>query len=250
MAGSQGFAKRHYWRMAAWAEETTFLQPPAADGVIRKERLHVMKTTISLLAVVLGAVPASAQLFTPSTVGGAALGAVAGGVIGNNSGSHNGTQGAVIGAVAGGLLGSVYASSQRESSPSYYTTGGPSYYYSTGPSYAPPVYQATPAYAQPSRTATTTLLGGVAGALIGHNNGRHTWEGAAIGAGAGYLLGRLTEPSRASRPVSAGYAPYAYYRQPVMVTPQAAQPQQITIINNYYGAGATPMSTANSMFGR
>ncbi len=209
-----------------------------------------MKTTISLLALVLAAAPVKAQLFTPSTVGGAALGAIAGGVIGNNTGSRNGTQGAVIGAVAGGLLGSAYAQSKREASPYYYNTGGPSYYYSSGSSYAPPAYYSSPASAQPSRTATTTLLGGVAGAIIGHNNGRHTWQGAAIGAGTGYLLGRLSEPSRISHPVSGGYAPYAYYGQPVVATAPAVQPQQITIINNYYGGASTPMSNANSMFGR
>lgn len=215
-----------------------------------------MKKAISLLALSLVAVSAvQAQLFTPSTVGGAALGAVAGGVIGNNTGSRNhGTEGAVIGAVAGGLLGSSYARSQRESRPYYYYTGAPSYYYTTGPSYAPPVYRATPSYARPSRTATTTLLGGIAGAIIGHNNGRRGWEGAAIGAGSGYLLGRLSEPSFVSRPVMSGYAPYAYYnQQPVVVSAPAAQtqqPQNITIINNYYGGASTPMSSANSMFGR
>lgn len=210
-----------------------------------------MKTTISFFALMLAAAPAQAQLFTPSTVGGAALGAIAGGVIGNNTGSRNhGTEGAVIGAVAGGLLGSAYAQSQRESSP-YYNTGGPSYYYSSGPSYAPPVYYSTPASARPSLTATTTLLGGVAGAIIGHNNGRRGWEGAAIGAGAGYLLGRLSESSQPShRVVSGVYAPYAYYRRPVVVAAPAAQPQQITIINNYYGGATTPMSNANAMFGR
>jgi uncharacterized protein YcfJ len=210
-----------------------------------------MKTTISFLALILAAAPVHAQMFTPSTVGGAALGAIAGGVIGNNTGSRNhGTQGAVIGAVAGGLLGSAYAQSQRESSP-YYNTGGSSYYYSSGPSYAAPVYYSTPASARPSRTATTTLLGGVAGAIIGHNNGRRGWEGAAIGAGAGYLLGRLSESSQqSSSRVVSGYAPYAYYRQPTAVAAPAAQPQQITIINNYYGGASTPMSNANAMFGR
>jgi uncharacterized protein YcfJ len=207
-----------------------------------------MKTSIFLFALTAAAAPVQAQLFTPSTVGGAALGAIAGGVIGNNTGSGNGSQGAVIGAVAGGLLGSAYAHSQREASPYYSETAGPSYYYSSGPSYAPPVYYSTPSSALPSRTATTTLLGGVAGAIIGHNNGRHTWQGAAIGAGAGYLLGRLSEPSRVHR--SVGYAPYAYYRRPVVVTTPVSQPaQQITIINNYYGA-STPMSSANAMFGR
>jgi uncharacterized protein YcfJ len=213
-----------------------------------------MKTLICILAVVCAAVPTHAQLFTPSTVGGAALGAVAGGVIGNNTGSRtNGTEGAVIGAVAGGLLGSAYAQSRRETV--YYGNGAsaPGYYYSSGPDYAPSTYRHTPAYARPSRTATTTLLGGVAGAIIGHNNGRRAWQGAAIGAGSGYVLGRLSEPSPAQRPVSAGYAPYHHYRQPSAVVSHPATqaaPQQITIINNYYGTAATPMSSANTLFGR
>ncbi len=210
-----------------------------------------MKTTISLLALSLAALPAQAQLFTPSTVGGAALGAVAGGVIGNNTGSRNGTQGAVIGALAGGLIGSTYARSQRETSPYHYNTGGPSYHYSSGSSYAAPVYHHTPQWARPSHTATTTLLGGVAGAIIGHNNGRRGWEGAAIGAGAGYVFGRLSGPSRSHQPVSRSYRPYAYHRQPeAIVVTAPSQPQQITIINNYYGGATAPMSNANSMFGR
>lgn len=210
-----------------------------------------MKSTILLLALGITASSAHAQLFTPSTVAGAALGAVAGGVIGNNTGSrNNGTEGAVIGAVAGGLIGSAYARSHREpASPYHGGHGGSDYYYSSGPAYAPPAYQPTPWYARPSRTATTTLLGGVAGAIIGHNNGRHGWEGAAIGAGAGYLFGRLTEPSYVRQPAPATYAPYVYYRQPVIVTRSPA-PQRITIINNYYSAGTTPMSSANAMFGR
>jgi uncharacterized protein YcfJ len=212
-----------------------------------------MKTTICLLALVCAAMPAHAQLFAPSTVGGAALGAIAGGVIGNNTGSrNNGTEGAVIGAVAGGLLGSAYAQSRRETVYYGHGSSAPGYYYSSGPAYAPATYRHTPDYARPSRTATTTLLGGVAGAIIGHNNGRRAWQGAAIGAGSGYVLGRLSERSPAYRPVSAGYAPYHHYRRPsAVVTYQAVQPapQQITIINNYYGP-ATPMSSANTLFGR
>lgn len=220
-----------------------------------------MKTTIPLLACMLAATSVQAQLFTPSTVGGAAIGAVAGGVIGNNTGSRNkGTEGAVIGAVAGGLLGSAYAQSRREAP--HYTHPGPvrqrGYYYSSGPSYAPAVYHHTPSYARPSHTATTTLLGGIAGAIIGHNNGRRGWEGAAIGAGAGYVLGRLSEPRHVPAPRRVHthrYEPYAYYRQPVVVTaapaPRAPAPRQITIINNhYYGTGSSPMSGANAMFGR
>jgi uncharacterized protein YcfJ len=213
-----------------------------------------MKIPICFLVLVGVAAPARAQLFTPSTVGGAALGAIAGGVIGNNAGSGgNGTGGAVIGAVAGGLLGSAYAQSRRETVYYGYGESAPGYYYSTGPHYAPAIYRPTPDYARPSRTATTTLLGGVAGAIIGHNNGRRAWQGAAIGAGAGYVLGRLSETAPARRPVSAGYAPYYHYRRSfagVSVTPPQPVPQQITVINNYYGSAATSMSSANSLFGR
>ena len=125
-------------------------------------------------------------------------------------------------------------------------------------------------------------LGAVAGGIIGHDayhgrdayhghdgyyghggyNGRggyyghDGWRGAAWGAGAGWLLGSALD------------ANYGYYRsydygydyprtvvmaqpQPVVVqaAPAAPAPQQITIINNYYG-NTSPMAGANSLFGR
>ena len=88
------------------------------------------------------------------------------------------------------------------------------------------------------------LLGGLAGAIIGHNDGRHGWEGAAYGLGAGYLLGSIAD-AQARRAYET--APPV----PVHVAPTAtAAPQQVTIINNYYNAPGTPMSAANRVFGR
>lgn len=46
------------------------------------------------------------------------------------------------------------------------------------------------------------LLGGIAGAVIGHNSGslnHNGWQGAAIGAGAGYLLGQAVGASNDAR---------------------------------------------------
>ena len=81
-------------------------------------------------------------------------------------------------------------------------------------------------------------------------NGRNTWQGAAIGAGAGYVVGRITEPTTVRRSTSV-YSPYGYYPRRTVVTEQpSVQPQQVTIINNYYGTTPTPMSSANALFGR
>ncbi|MFT3781166.1 MAG: glycine zipper domain-containing protein [Nibricoccus sp.] len=47
-------------------------------------------------------------------------------------------------------------------------------------------------------TAANVLVGGIAGALIGENNNHHAAEGALIGATAGYLWSKATEPSQPS----------------------------------------------------
>jgi uncharacterized protein YcfJ len=100
---------------------------------------------------------------------------------------------------------------------------------------------------------TGTLLGGLAGAIIGHNDGRHGWEGAAYGAGAGLILGSLWDRAdrgretryervREARPVYVEVAP-----APVA----QAVPSQVTINNYYYGgASAAPAGGANALFGR
>ncbi len=206
-----------------------------------------MKTLLSLGCALLTVASASAQVFRPGAVNGALLGGIAGAVIGHNSGSlhHNGWQGAAIGAGVGALLGA--ASDSRSA------------YYDHRP-IAPGGGYIYRSRVQGGYANDGLWLGALAGGAIGHHrgfsHGRDGWRGAAWGAGAGWLLGSVLD------------ANYGYYRssdygydypravvmsppQPVVVqaAPAAAAPQQITIINNYYGNTA-PMAGANSLFGR
>lgn len=217
--------------------------------------------------------PAQAQIFRPEAVNGALLGGIAGAVIGNNSGSlnHNAWKGAAIGAGAGLLIGAaagdandgrariapgypdVYVSRRSPVVYAGYSNGRYGHVYdrgygrygyerSYGGSYGYGGYYGGGA-------AQGILLGGLAGGIIGHNSGefRHNgWRGAAWGAGIGWLLGSIADANR----------PVVYESQPAIMQPAAtvaqpaAQPQQVTIINNYYNAPATPMSSANGLFGR
>jgi len=226
------------------------------------------KTLFALLAAVL-TLPAQAQLFSSEALGGAVLGGIAGGVIGHNNNRRT-AEGIAIGAGSGLLLGSVLGQSRRDSayydSPAYYPSPrygyhGDSYYHSPAYSYGygySPSYSSS-GYRRPNYAVTGAALGALGGAVIGHNHHRQTAEGAAIGAAAGLVLGGIAERNARQREV--------LYSQPVYVTPQTssyftpafqtaapaqAQPpatQNITIINNYYGSGS-PMSGANSLFGR
>lgn len=245
-----------------------------------------MKTAATLLALALvSALPARAQLFRPEAVTGAVVGGIAGAVIGHNDGRH-GWEGAAYGAAAGALIGTIagnahdraeYRSTQVQvpgyrgyrgphypvrvvSAPRYY---GPRYIHRAPVVYAPrypvvyaPRYVPAPVYVarRPSYTRTGVLLGGIAGAIIGHNDGRHGWEGAAYGIGAGYLLGSIAD--RQAAQAAAEARAYEEYRAAaaasaaVNPTPAPA-PQQVTINNYYYGnAPAAPMAAANSLFGR
>lgn len=212
-----------------------------------------MKTALVLLLAVAAYAPAQAQIFRSPVFGGAVLGAI----VGRNSGSlgHDAWRGAAYGAAAGLLLDGAFG-------PGYY--GGYGYYGAVGRRYgwATPgayVYRAAPvvyadygydynydyAYSvRPDYQASGLWLGALAGAIIGRNSGslgHSAWRGAAYGAGAGYLLGSLAESNVRRREILVG---------PAVSTAAAApaQPQQVTIINNYYNA--TPMSSANGLFGR
>jgi len=95
-------------------------------------------------------------------------------------------------------------------------------------------------------------LGGLVGGIIGHNHGRQTAEGIAIGAGSGFLLGSLLHQSRAE-PYPLYSAPYvasvpvnyypatAYTPAPAPAPPPAVIAKPIPV---------SPMSSANSLFGR
>jgi outer membrane lipoprotein SlyB len=219
----------------------------------RYERMKTM--LIGLLS--LGTVCSSqAQLFTSEGLTGAALGGVLGAVIGHNSGRHGG-EGAAIGAGAGLLLGSLAHQANRDRYYYSYGYSDPSYaYYGYNGSYYPG-YPGYYAYSRPSYALSGAALGAIGGAVIGHNSGRHAGEGAAIGAGAGLLLGSLADYN-ASRSVasSAPVHPAYYYSYPGYQShsepaPQAEAPAQNTTINyNHNKPSATPMSSANALFGR
>jgi hypothetical protein len=134
--------------------------------------------------------------------------------------------------------------------PSY---GYPSYGYYSGYGYGYPYDDSYGYYGSGGAAANGLWLGALAGGIIGHNSGefRHNgWRGAAWGAGLGWLLGSVIDANRRtavydSRPVV--YQPAAAVQ--VQSAAPAQQPQQVTIINNYYNS-STPMSAANGLFGR
>lgn len=218
-----------------------------------------MKTPLFLGLALLALEPAQAQILRPASVNGAILGGIAGAIIGNNSGSlhHNAWQGAAIGAGAGLLLG---ASADNARVSYGYGYGGPVYS-------SPMIYRHPPGrrvvyrggyggyYGGYGSAAHDGLwLGALAGGIIGHNSGdfRHNgWRGAAWGAGVGWLLGSIADANAYYYP-SYDYPRAVVVREAPVVQAQsqpAAAPQQVTIINNYYG-NATPMSSANALFGR
>lgn len=217
-----------------------------------------MKSYVSAsLALLLLAVPASAQVFRPETVSGAVLGGVAGAVIGNNSGDlrNNAWRGAAIGTVAGALIGAGVGEARDRSA--FHRTQVPVPSYPAGHSvYAVPAQPASVVSSRPNYAVAGTLLGGLAGAIIGHNDGRHGWEGAAYGAGAGLLLGALAEREARSREAAAEAAVpvYTLPPQPAQVTsPEPTAPASALWSPSITGAspGATgSMSSANRLFGR
>jgi hypothetical protein len=131
----------------------------------------------------------------------------------------------------------------------YYT---PTYSYYDGYGYGYPNYSDYGYYSGGSAAGSGLLLGALAGGTIGNNSGdfRHNGlRGAAWGAGAGLLLGSIIDANR--RPVVAS-APVVVQQAPAVqgqVQAAPAQAQPVTIINNYYNS-STPMSSANSLFGR
>jgi uncharacterized protein YcfJ len=112
-----------------------------------------------------------------------------------------------------------------------------------------PVHVWTPGYSVgvsvPVETApadprvTGALLGGAAGAVIGHNQGRRGWEGAALGAAAGWILGNQ------ARPTSPPPAPVAPAARATDDTPAG-----LTVINHFHAPVTVTGGGANALFGR
>lgn len=95
-------------------------------------------------------------------------------------------------------------------------------------------------------------MGGIAGGIIGNNSHHQTWEGVAIGAGAGMLLGAVAESN-------ARYRERVRYERwlattPTVVTTTVTTPAQVMTTPAPAPISAPQpvnnMAGANSLFGR
>lgn len=191
-----------------------------------------------------GNLPAQAQLFSSESLGGAALGGLIGGIVGHNSGRKT-AEGIGIGAGAGLLLGALSSEHRGRSG---YDTYIPSRRHSV---YA----DSAPVSSRPNYAITGAALGGLAGGIIGHNNGRQTMEGVGIGAASGLLLGGIAEAAARRQESRHYYAQEAqpvpgavYYGNPATV-PTSAFPAAVTTRTVIPGAIVTttqPSTTTGS----
>jgi len=187
------------------------------------------------------AAPVKAQLFSDEALGGALVGGVIGGVVGHNSGRHAG-QGAAIGAGAGLLLGAIShnARARRE----YQSSQG---YPDQG--YVP---------SRPNYALSGAVVGGLAGGVIGHNSGRRTGSGIAIGAGAGLLLGGIAEHNARQREAEAAERAALIHQAAAVEAAQISSgeamqrvvTQQTTVVQTQIATSSPSMAPANTLFGR
>ena len=190
---------------------------PSNKRIKRASKAHMKKFLFTILTVA-AVLPVKAELFSPSSITGAAIGGIAGGIIGHNNGRH-GAEGAAIGAGAGLLLGALADDNRSRH-------GGAYHGYYSSPSVGVSFYSGhhRPYYS------------GYYGSHHGHYSHYPRYYSSYYYAPRPYVV--------ASAPV------VEYVQQPVAVQQPAPQPvQQTTIINNYYNS-STPMSGANSLFGR
>jgi len=141
----------------------------------------------------------------------------------------------------------------------------PAYSY---PVYSSPVYSAPYSsgygyggYTRPNYAVGGTLLGALAGGIIGNSVHHQGWEGAGIGAAAGLFLGSLAESNARAREQSAYAAPQLSYSQANYI-PDAPVVNNAPTVNNAPSVPDAPrvpsssytpassMSGANSLFGR
>jgi YMGG-like Gly-zipper len=184
----------------------------------------------------------------------AGLAAQAGGNSGG--GNHGGNHG-------GGNHGGNYwggSHSSRGSSFSFYWggwypgyTSWYSYPYAYYPGYAyypNSAYGYDYGYTRPNYPVSGTLLGAGIGAIIGNNVNHQTWQGAAIGAASGLLLGGLAEHSaRVRERASVPAVTYSIPDPPTVNTaPTVPDPPRVQSAVTYRTTSS--MSSANSLFGR
>ena len=206
-----------------------------------------MKTTVAALLALLLVAPVQAEIFRPGGGRSAPIDVPRGGSRGEHRPAppsrwheHPRHAGRVVG------IGYGYFA------PGYTYGYSPGYAYSYYPGYGVD-YPYYGVYAPASVASSGMLLGALAGGIIGNNSGTfgHSgWRGAAWGAGAGLLIGSVIDAERAREAQARAPAPTVVYApaQTAAAAPAGSPPPQVTIINNYYGA--SPMSAANSLFGR
>ena len=204
-----------------------------------------MKTTVAALFALLLVAPVQAEIFRPGGGRSAPIDAPRGGSRGEHRPAppsrwheHPRHAGRVIG-FGYGYFGPGYGYA-------YYPGYAYGYYPGYGSDY--PYYGV---YGSPSVASSGMLLGALAGGIFGNNSsafGHSGWRGAAWGAGAGLLIGSVVDAGRAREAQVRTPAPTVVYAPAQTAAPAGSSPSQVTIINNYYGA--SPMSAANSLFGR
>lgn len=245
-----------------------------SDDVLGENPFSRMKTHVLCLGLaVLVAVPAAqAQVFRPETVRGAVAGGVVGAIVGHNDG-RRGWEGAAIGAAAGALIGSQVGAARERHLPPVphrihdgrfgrhpWTWSPPEYAHRWHPDvrarwhhrHSPYVYRSFDyGWHGPRRVGGWSrdglILGGVLGAIVGHNDGRRGWEGAAIGAGAGWLLGSLADESARREAERREHGERAW--REAEAPPRTERPATVVHHHHYYGASGT-MAPANGLFGR
>jgi hypothetical protein len=144
----------------------------------------------------------------------------------------------------------------RGTSVSFYYGASPYYYspYYSSYSYAPP-YRYDYSYARPNYAVGGTLLGALAGGIIGNSVHHQGWEGAGIGAAAGLVLGSVAEHNARARENAVYSAPVVYSQSSAIANsptvndaptvPAAAQAPSAPVYQP-----VNSMSSANSLFGR
>lgn len=131
----------------------------------------------------------------------------------------------------------------------YYAAPVVSYGYAS--SYYSPVYSDY-SYSRPSYAGSGLFWGALAGAIVGNNSsvfGHNGLRGAAIGAGAGLLIGSVAESNARQREAAAERAP----RTETSQTSEAvtSQPMPSTPAPKITAPASTsPMASANTLFGR
>ncbi|QYM79503.1 hypothetical protein K0B96_02485 [Horticoccus luteus] len=133
-----------------------------------------------------------------------------------------------------------------------------SYRYASAPVYVSSDY-VSPA---PSRAASGLFWGGLLGAIVGNNSGslgHNAWRGAAYGAGAGLLLGALSDHAASEREAAAArtvsYVPTPSSPAPAIAAANvedsaAVRDQTPDPAPRVRRRPASAMSSANSLFGR